>query len=45
MMIRHPHINLYGIHVIELEKSDDNNEPEYAGRKYVTDAFNSFPDV
>ncbi len=30
---------------IDLEKSDDNMEPEDAEKKYVTDVFKEFPDV
>jgi hypothetical protein len=45
--IRHLHIIFhfqYG-DKFDLEKSDDNIKPEDAGRKYVTDVFNAFPDV
>jgi hypothetical protein len=45
-MIRRPHIIFNTrIDVTDLEKSDDNNEPEDADRKYVTDVFKAFPDL
>ncbi len=45
-MIRRPHIIFITSNdVFDLEKSDDNNEPEDADRKYVTDVFKAFPDV
>jgi hypothetical protein len=45
-MIRRPHIIFNtSIDVADLEKSDDNNEPEDADIKYVTDVFKAFPDV
>jgi hypothetical protein len=45
-MIRRPHIIIdTSDGVFDLEKSDDNNEPEDADRKHVTDLFKAFPDV
>jgi hypothetical protein len=45
-MIRHPHIYcLFDHEYYNLEKSDDNIEPEDAGKKYVLDVFKAFPDV
>jgi hypothetical protein len=45
--IRHLHINIdiENEDEFDLEKSEDNIKPEDAGRKYVTDVFNAFPDV
>jgi hypothetical protein len=45
--IRNLHIIIanYLFNEIDLEKSDDNIEPEDADRKNVTDVFNAFPAV
>ncbi len=47
MMIRRPHIIIDSSsnYSFDLEKSDDNNGPVIADRKYVTDVFKAFPDV
>jgi hypothetical protein len=45
-MIRRPHIYCdFTFDDYNLEKSDDNIEPEDAGRKYDLDVFKAFPDV
>jgi hypothetical protein len=45
MMIRSPHIKIISLDLDDVEKSDDNNEPEDADREYVTDVLQAFPDV